>query len=791
MNLNSYILEQALRRLQLPESSIRQFQIAGQFSDVDGRGFPKELFLLSAPVIVRGLLNFAVLQMQRDWLYPFWVHKQLDPKSDSYIPRSQNPLLINVTHRNWTMVGTVNGTHEAIIDPCGLATPLPREWSIDTWLVVDDRVFFPSLSAGGTQTIETMFPCLTTRFTVDGVGLTLEHFAAPTNHAFDVLFAKAAVTNNSGKKKSGALCVAIRPFNPEGVAPVTSIEFKLPRIAHVNKATGVVFAETPDKVFCSSLKNGDLARIFEQRTQSLFNDKSQSSSSCERGLAHAAAVFNFELAPGEEKSIHYSVALEGEPAIRRRGTKQSWRVSFEKRKSDQQSRWEKELLVGAEFEFADKKIQAVFDASRLALIELSDGDFISPGPFLYHHFWYRDAAPMIRALDMLGFHKRSRQVIDAFPARLTPDGFFRGPDGEWDSNGAVLWTVHQHFLLNRQHLWLKNWYPNLRRAAVWITRKRKLSDNGLMPPSLSAEHLGTVDQYYWDTFWSLGGLMATARVAATLGLKADEQIFAQEVRAFETDIARSLDNVERRIGEKLIPATEHRNFDESAIGSISSIYPLELFNDRLHHLSNTLRKLESEYVGEKGFFHPFVHSGYNPYLTLQIAHSFLILGETVKAWEIAETIFRQADPPYSFPEAIHPRTGGGTMGDGHHGWAAAEIVLFLRGCMIKEDNGVLTLFKGNNGRLVQKGKNMKLKNVPTTFGPFSCSLSFTSETSAVIHFEGNFTGESLPAAVEIYLPFAVKNAAASSPDHISAKTVDDATSVLRCSPKTRTVFLKL
>jgi hypothetical protein len=791
MNLTSYILEQALRRLQLPESSIKQFQLAGKFSDVEGRGFPKELFLLSTPVIIRGLLNFAVLQMQRDWLYPYWANKQLDPKSASYIPRAQNPLLINVTHRNWTMVGTLNGFHEAIIDPCGLATPLPREWSIDTWLVVDDRVFFPSLSDGGNQTIETMFPCLTTRFIVDGVSLTLEHFAAPTNHAFDVLFAKAAVTNNSGKKKTGALCVAIRPFNPEGVAPVSSVEFKLPRIAHVNKSTGIVFAETPDKIFCSSLKNGDLAHLLERRTMNLFGETSTTFSQCERGLAHAVAAFMFELAPGEEKCVHYSAALEGEQPIRRRGTKQTWRVSFEKRKSDQQAKWEKELSTGAQFEFADKELQALFDASRLALLELNDNDFISPGPFLYHHFWYRDATLMIRALDVLGFHKRSRQVIDAFPARLTPDGFFRGPDGEWDSNGAVLWSVHQHFLLNRQHLWLKNWYPSLRRAALWIARKRKQSDNGLIPPSLSAEHLGTVDQYYWDTFWSLGGLKAMVRIAATLGMKADEQLFEQEVQAFEADITQSLQEVERRIGEKLIPATQHRNFDESAIGSISSIYPLELFDDRLHHLSNTLRKLETEFVDEKGFFHPFVHSGYNPYLTLQIAHSFLILGDVDKAWEVAETIFRQAIPPYSLPEAIHPRTGGGTMGDGHHGWAAAEIILFLRSCMVKEENGVISLFKGNINRLVQKGKNVKLKNVPTTFGEISCSLSFTDEASAVIYFEGNFNGESLPTAIEIYLPFSVKNAAASSPNHISAKTVDDTTSLIRCSPKVRTLFLKL
>src|SRR5208283_663273 len=118
------------------------------------------------------------------------------------------------------------------------------------------------------------------------------------------------------------------------------------------------------------------------------------------------------------------------------------------------------------------------------------------------------------------------------------------------------------------------------------------------------------DQYYWDTFWSLAGLKAIVRIAATLSVKADEQFFAQEVQAFETDIAQSLQEVERRMGEKLIPATQDRNFDESAIGSISSIYPLELFDDRLHHLSNTLRKLEAEFVDEKGFFHPIIHSGY-------------------------------------------------------------------------------------------------------------------------------------------------------------------------------------
>ena len=791
MNLNSYILEQALRRLHLSDNVIRQFQLAGKFSDVDGRGFPKELFQLSAPVIIRGLLNFAVLQMQRDWLFPFWVHRQLDPASESYIPRGQNPLLINVTQRNWTTVGTLNGYHEAIVDPRGLATPLPREWSIDTWVLVDGRPFFPSLAKEAEQRIETNFPGLTTHFGIDGLDLTLEHFAAPTNHGIDILFAKAAVRNISAEKKSGALCVAIRPFNPEGVAPILSVEFRTQRIVHVNKSAGIVFAKTPDHIHCSSLEGGDIAHALREAGLHSLEKRSTTSSHCPKGLAHATAFFFFDLVPGEEKRVHYSSALADEKHIQRHGTKQTWRVAFDKRKSDQQAKWEKEISGGGQYEFADRELQHLFDASRLALLELNDEQFISPGPFLYHHFWYRDATLMVRALDILGFHRRSKEVIDAFPKRLMPDGFFRGPDGEWDSNGAVIWSVHQHFLLTKEHLWLKNWYPQLRRAAQWILRKRKQSANGLMPASLSAEHLGTVDQYYWDSFWSLAGLRGVAEIAGTLKLTADASLFRLETAKLKTDIIESLKHAASRLGRELIPATEQRGFDESAVGSISCLYPLELFDAQFASPQNTLRELTERFVDDKGFLHPIVHSGYNPYLTLQIAHSFLLLGEVNEAWQVAQTIFQQARPPYSFPEAIHPRSGGGVMGDGHHGWAAAEVILFLRSCLVREEGEVISLFKGNAGRLVQKGKQVRLQNIPTKFGPLSCSLSFTGESSATLDFDGAFSSESLPKEIAIYIPFTVKSVVASSPNHVSVESGEGSCTLLQCSPNMRTLFLKL
>ncbi len=164
MNLNSFLLEQALKKLNLSEDSLSQFRLVSASGDVDGSGFPSELFELSAPMLVRGLLNFSVLQMNREWIYPYWVHRQLDPKGPGFVATSQNPLLINVTNRNWTALGSPTGFHEAVIDPRGLVMPLPREWSIDTWLVEKGEVFFPSQSPIVNQQLDTTAPRITTSF---------------------------------------------------------------------------------------------------------------------------------------------------------------------------------------------------------------------------------------------------------------------------------------------------------------------------------------------------------------------------------------------------------------------------------------------------------------------------------------------------------------------------------------------------------------------------------------------------------------------------------------------------
>jgi hypothetical protein len=766
MNVSSFVFEQALKQLGIPAAAIRQLQLAGQLSDVGGSGFPTELFQLSAPMITRGLLNYAILQMKRDWLYPHWVHQQLDPKSESFVARSQNPLLLNITHRNWTMLGSPNGEYEAIVDPFGLLTPLPREWSIDVWLVTDRGIFLPSLSTPTCQEYDTQAPRITTRFDAHGISLEIEAFVDTTNQGRDVLFQAVHVTNNTDNTSDALVCFAVRPFNPEGVVPIQHIEFKHARQLYVDKCLGLVFAEEPQRVYCSNAQRGDAVNILRRQAErgnwKTEEAETNHSASCQSGLANAAVVFEASLASHATRSIHSSVALGTKQDLSRLQSKSTWRVSLEQRRERHRARWEKERLSGTVIELADEHLQKLFDANVLTLLQLQDGEFISPGPYLYHHFWFRDAAPMVYALDRLGYHRRAQQVIDGFPKRQTSDGFFRGPGGEWDSNGEALWLIEQHAALSHSISWLKHLFPHIQRGAEWIIQKRKQSretaatHRGLLPPSLSAEHFGTVDQYYWDSFWGLRGIRSAAALAHILHRREIAERWDREGEMFSKDIRRSLEIVADRLGGNLIPASPSRPFDESAVGFVSGIYPLgitDVFPSAFHV---TLHEFTDRFVDDRGFFHPIIHSGYNPYLTLQIAHAFLLNNQPQRAWQIAETIFRQCPSPYSLPEAIHPKTGGGAMGDGHHGWAAAEIILFLLDCLVSEEGTTLSFFKDATAGMISWGMKTSFQGIATSFGKVGCTLNYETEGRALCSLSLDSNSEKKPGVIDIHLPFSIK-----------------------------------
>ena len=115
-------------------------------------GEPIELLRAGVVFHARGLINSRVIQHNLDWVWPYWIERQFDPKDDAFVPRAFTITHVNLTHRNWTAVGLPDIAELPIIDPRGLLTPFLDRWSLDCWILTKDgKCLLPSRSPTSSQ----------------------------------------------------------------------------------------------------------------------------------------------------------------------------------------------------------------------------------------------------------------------------------------------------------------------------------------------------------------------------------------------------------------------------------------------------------------------------------------------------------------------------------------------------------------------------------------------------------------------------------------------------------------
>ena len=149
-----------------------------------------------------------------------------------------------------------------------------------------------------------------------------------------------------------------------------------------------------------------------------------------------------------------------------------------------------------------------------------------------------------------------------------------------------------------------------------------------------------------------------------------------------------------------------------------------------------------------GFFQDMIHSGINPYLTLSIAQSLLRCNDS-RYIRLIESVAALASSTGQWPEAIHPITGGGCMGDGQHGWAAAEWVMMMRSLFVREEADRLILGSGVFPEWLKSGEQLRFGPTLTPGGRVSVTLSQDGKMLE-LHLEASWFDE--PPEVEIKVP---------------------------------------
>lgn len=686
-------------------------------------GEPIELLRAGVVFHARGLINSRVIQHNLDWVWPYWIERQFDPYDESFIPRAFSITHINLTHRNWTAIGYPDCEELPIVDPRGLLTPFLDGWSLDGWLLTEDgRCLLPSRNLECQQHQEmTSGVRITTETQMDSLLL--------TSSAWVELESGRPVCKLHLKARSdsrGWLVLALRPQNPEGISFIHQVSLSPGRdVWTVDEGQTVHFSTPAERHHVSDYRNGDVyihLRDLEDQIEGL----------CDVGMVTAAALF--PVRAGEDGELTVTVPLDAVAS----GTLTA-------------DAWEDVRKGRCRLTCPEPRYQFLFDAAVTSLILHSPED-VYPGSYTYKRFWFRDAAFIIHALLCIGLTDRAARALARFPERQTSLGYFRSQEGEWDANGEVLWILQRFFALTGQP-GSPDWVGPLQRGARWLIRKR-LADEpntphaGLLPAGFSAEHLGPNDYYFWDDFWAIAGLRAAASLIAEENTATHEE-FTQGAEAYAAAVERSLAACAQRLGRPAMPASPYRRMDAGAIGSLALGYPTQLSAPDDPRLLDTVEFLLSRCFVNGAFYQDMIHSGLNAYLTLHVAQILLRAGDP-RYLALMDAVAELASPTGQWPEAIHPRTGGGCMGDGHHVWAAAEWVLMIRNCFVREEGERLILCAGIPVRWLEQETPIRFGPAPTAFGAISLSITPDGENAPRIAWQGAWHRDAPP--LEIRLP---------------------------------------
>lgn len=631
--------------------------------------WPIETLPMISRLLSGGLWNWSFFQFHRNFYFPYWAERQYNPKDKSFIPRSHNILSINQTHRNWLSVSFPGKPSEVSLDPSAAIMPFLDSFTIEFSCIENEKL----LRAGINSPLPKIKLISSYQLKVQWLSRIVYVAATP-----DGVHIKG-----EGKKN---IILSVRPFNMEGASFLYHLEFRKNRLLH---DASIYMSESPQAVQLGSLHKGDslqqMTSLLQQKTKQknfdLQNEKSRQNNrfSLRKKFKRYIQHHVYDMAGLANASFFYS-SCDCVSWQVKDNMQWSYSPNLPSSTDAQEDAQEAQEILDNWFPALTqlnlpKPLSSLFFHARSHLITLWDFDSITPGSFTYHHFWIRDAAFMLHALLLVGGEKAVKKILLTFSSYIAWDGRFRSQAGEWDSNGQALWIIGKYVSFTQDTSVLFSLQKKINKMLLWI-KKIIEKNNGLMPAGFSAEHLGTSDKYLWDTFWTLGGL---------------HEIIPYQEFFPKIDLTALYQYIHSAVENKLhsynyYPAAIGRRKDAGMIGSLSPLYPLHLpeyFNKRI---IKTLQILQKDYFFHGCFYQENIHSGINPYLSLQTAEAFLHLGDGERALSILHNVLNWKSIAYTFPEAVHPRTKGGCMGDGFHGWAFSEIVVLLKNFFLLEIN---------------------------------------------------------------------------------------------------------
>jgi hypothetical protein len=758
---------------------------------------------------------------------PWWAQQYFRRWGDHYdgglFNSKEAAFASNANYRYWNMIGVKDHHQESLIGQAGEIEPVYDRYALGFFLYdkANRQLYLPQYPSGTLQPSleqsmqEGYLPILKTLFrTTSGlevVATTLATVFGANQKSVVVANYKVRVlgeTNPSGH----SFCLALMPAGPSGfqrhdragryIADRRIGQLHLDanrQIVRVNAGSGPVFKQPADFFGLYGNDHSEDPQHYVQHNP--FQDLSNNGAlnDFDHCVDHIAGlccgVFGWDLnfnAGATEFALEVKLPVDdyrGQDELTALNQSDGIAMADANR-----SFWSHKLnQSGTQFELPNPiaHLNDLYRLCRSNLLILADNGQIHPGPTIYDDFWIRDSAIEGVAVAMAGdLNLAATQFGTHYPNKFNLDsewigpvntyGFFGGDheknDHEWDSNGEALWAIGRFDRINHptNGFGLGMYYPYLLEGARWLRDNR--SQYGLLHSGWSAEHIGDKNKpHYWDDFWAIAGLYETARLAERIDAREIAEIWNiyNDLRGATINSIRWVLGEQARLGrwETFIPTGpgDVNRLDSTMIGLLAYFHPCRLYmgnklGDDIDYAARmSLETIWSHFVDQGGFRHDSAWNCYGPYLTLQLAHAFVLIGDKRRMdiclnWAVGNAAYcRIARPPSSehwevvqgawneqhcYPVAkdfAEFPSRSWYMGDIPHGWAAAEFLTLLRDILFFEADedgqphiyiapGIMDHWLGNN-------QAIGIKDAPTLFGQHFGYRMIHLQTSKHIEIE--------------------------------------------------------
>jgi hypothetical protein len=645
------------------------------------------------------------------WLEPWWLERQLDPDSPDFVPGGERR---NTTHRTWAPLGALASIDRGVVDPRGAVTPWPGGWTLDWWIGADDRWHLPSREVAVRQHAVDGAPVIETAMRVPGGDAVHRTYAATAGGQ-----AWLVVEVENRTAIPFAVAFAVRPANPRGDAPIGEVSVDESAI-WIDGAPAVHLAKPPSRVAVGSAATGDALHLV---TAGLAMAGLPAGTSCPDGRAHAVVIH--PLPHTAVARVAVPLRPPARPGRKVRAVPAGAGSYPEGLASAEQvgKGWALQTGRGARFDLPDPALTEALAAARHQVLLAHAGDDLTS--WSEGSLPWTGAAAVLGALDRLGFSDEAGQVLATLGERQRLDGSFGGADAghgrdDQSADGAALHALGEHLRLTGDVALAEQLVGPVAKAGHRLAKRaagRRRDRPGDRPEG--------------PAWWAVRGLLDGAEALTLAGQPeaADELVArARAVRAeAEARLPRPTPATPVDVGALLAGVLGLARL-APAVGAVAAAGSGGTPSPADEHLAAAVERVRAT-TSRGAVFDVAGGTGFDLRTTLWLATVELAAGDAAALTRLA-WVLEAASPAGTWPTILHPRTGGGSAGDGADPVVAAEVATFVRRLLVREVPGGLALCS-----LVPPawlGQSWEVHGLPTARGRLGFAVRWHGERPALL-----------------------------------------------------------